>query len=428
VSHGFQDYTAFEIPVTVPSGGTGAGSWTLNGVMLGNTTGALKVTDFLHIVPTGGPNPRSSDMLRFKSSDDFGVASYSSIQRTSWGVLRITSNGGLQLDAPLAVAYGGSGTATPSLVAGTAISITGSWPNNTITNTSNYATLADPLPVAHGGTGTATGSIQGTAALTFGAGGSNQNVNLAPSGSGVVTIGNMVEVWLFGDAKPRMRMSATGPTISFGDGVTDPTDVLIRAGFGQLNYQGAVGFGVVQAGDTHPRVLLDTANNQISFGPGNAAVDMFITRGAGPVLGITGGNVGIGTTGPVGTLDLESLGTGDQTLLTLRVPNAAGNNPVLNFSVNNVGTDIPVARVKAVYGAVNDIGMSFWTFNSGGIAERVRLDKDGNVGIGTTTPGSALAVVGLPVYANNAAAVGGGLAAGDFYRTGADPDPVCVVH
>jgi hypothetical protein len=34
----------------------------------------------------------------------------------------------------------------------------------------------------------------------------------------------------------------------------------------------------------------------------------------------------------------------------------------------------------------------------------------------------------LPVYANNAAAVAGGLAVGDFYRTGADPDPVCVVH
>lgn len=34
----------------------------------------------------------------------------------------------------------------------------------------------------------------------------------------------------------------------------------------------------------------------------------------------------------------------------------------------------------------------------------------------------------LTVYANNAAAVAGGLAVGDFYRTGADPDPVMVVH
>lgn len=37
-------------------------------------------------------------------------------------------------------------------------------------------------------------------------------------------------------------------------------------------------------------------------------------------------------------------------------------------------------------------------------------------------------VTGLQVYANNAAAITGGLSAGDFYRTGANPDVVCVVH
>ena len=52
----------------------------------------------------------------------------------------------------------------------------------------------------------------------------------------------------------------------------------------------------------------------------------------------------------------------------------------------------------------------------------------GRIGVQTASPNSNLAVVGLPVYANNAAAISGGLAAGDFYRTGADPDPVCVVH
>jgi len=34
----------------------------------------------------------------------------------------------------------------------------------------------------------------------------------------------------------------------------------------------------------------------------------------------------------------------------------------------------------------------------------------------------------LSVYANNAAALGGGLVPGDLYRTGGDPDPIMVVH
>lgn len=38
-----------------------------------------------------------------------------------------------------------------------------------------------------------------------------------------------------------------------------------------------------------------------------------------------------------------------------------------------------------------------------------------------------LTLVGLPVYANNAAAILGGLVAGGLYRTGGDPSIVCVV-
>ena len=44
------------------------------------------------------------------------------------------------------------------------------------------------------------------------------------------------------------------------------------------------------------------------------------------------------------------------------------------------------------------------------------LATSGNVGIGTKTPKSKLAVVGLQVFTDNTAALAGTLTAGDFYR------------
>jgi hypothetical protein len=66
-------------------------------------------------------------------------------------------------------------------------------------------------------------------------------------------------------------------------------------------------------------------------------------------------------------------------------------------------------------------------YTSAGISLAI-TKTTGSVGIGTASPTSKLQVVGLPVYATNAAAITGGLTAGAFYRTGADPDHICVVH
>jgi hypothetical protein len=62
-------------------------------------------------------------------------------------------------------------------------------------------------------------------------------------------------------------------------------------------------------------------------------------------------------------------------------------------------------------------GQTPWTSNIDGAG--YYLTNAGRIGIATATSNSPLAVVGLAIYASNAAAITGGLVAGDFYTDGA---------
>jgi len=81
----------------------------------------------------------------------------------------ITAAGTITLGGTLAVASGGTGTATPALVAGTNVTITGSWPNQTINATAGGSGTVTSV----GGTGTVngitlTGTVTTSGNLTLG--------------------------------------------------------------------------------------------------------------------------------------------------------------------------------------------------------------------------------------------------------------------
>jgi hypothetical protein len=86
------------------------------------------------------------------------------------------------------------------------------------------------------------------------------------------------------------------------------------------------------------------------------------------------------------------------------------------------------AQIKGIITNSTDdfSALTFYTSTGSQItSEKMRLDSNGNLGIGTTSPKSKLGVVGINEYADNAAALGAGLAIGDFYRTG---DVLKIVH
>lgn len=147
--------------VTVPYGGTGAS--TLTGVLKGNGQSAISAatagTDY--VAPGGALGTPSS-----------GTATNLTGLPLSTGVT-----------GTLPVANGGTGTTTPSLVQGTNVTITGTWPNQTINSTGGGSGMVYPGAGIPNSTGTAWGTSYTTSgtgtvvALATGAALTNPSAN-----------------------------------------------------------------------------------------------------------------------------------------------------------------------------------------------------------------------------------------------------------
>ncbi len=123
------------LPLSVANGGTGtatpgliagtnvtiSGTWpnqTING------TGASVA------IGTSLPSACTVGQLFFNSSASAGSNLYGCTASNTWNGL-----GGANLTLPLSVANGGNGSSTPGLVAGSNITISGSWPNQIVSGT-----------------------------------------------------------------------------------------------------------------------------------------------------------------------------------------------------------------------------------------------------------------------------------------------------
>lgn len=137
---------------------------------------------------------------------------------------------------------------------------------------------------------------------------------------------------------------------------------------------------------------------------------IFTFNNQGTSTSFLGGNWGVGTITPSVTFQVAG------SSLINSQPNVAtkiGANLQSDLLLGSVNGNAPFIASQGAYPLV------FFT----NATERIRIESNGDFGIGTLTPARKLHVngtvrlQGLPTYANNAAAIAGGLVADDVYKT-----------
>tara|TARA_R110000868_G_scaffold388792_1_gene657877 strand:- start:1357 stop:3234 length:1878 start_codon:yes stop_codon:yes gene_type:complete len=247
-----------------------------------STNGAVGIKDEGSSISTGVKNinfvgatvtaTNSGDDVTVNVSAGTGTVTSVAVSGGSTGLTTsggpITTTGTITLAGTLAVASGGTGTATPGLIAGTNItSITGSWPNQTInagggsgTVTSVAATVpaflsvtgspittsgtlaiglsGSALPIANGGTGNATGTATINANLTgdvTSVGNAstlatvNSNVGSFTNANITVNAKGLITAAASGSPGGVTSVTATSPVASSGG--TTP-DISLASGYG----------------------------------------------------------------------------------------------------------------------------------------------------------------------------------------------------
>jgi hypothetical protein len=165
-----------------------------------------------------------------------------------------------------------------------------------IVPTDNSFNVTGTVAVANGGTGTTTGSITGTGALTFTAGGTNQNINLSPSGTGNVVTNSKVGIGTNSPSATLEIGSSNGSVPGFL--VLNPTTTGTGVEGAEINLKPAP-FTTSPAAQTW---VIDQVSNA-----NNPRLRIFPTP-SGEATGFTildNGNFGIGTSTPTEKLEIN---------------------------------------------------------------------------------------------------------------------------
>jgi len=298
------------------------------------------------------------------------------------------TTGAVTLSGTLAVANGGTGTASPSLIAGTNVTITGSWPNQTI-NSSTSGTVT---------------SVSGTTGRVTSTGGTTPIIDLAsgvatPGTTGSATLVPVVTIDTYGrvtsittaanpqgtvtsvtGTTPIVSSGGTTPAISIPAATTSVNGYLTSTDWTTFNNKGSGSVTSVAA--TVPSLL------SVSGSPITTSGTLAFTY-SGTALPVANGGTGLTTTPANGNLDIGN-GTGfTRSTLTagsgITVTNASGS---ITIAATNSGTVTSVTGTSPVVssgGATPAISMAAATTSVSGYLTSTDWNTFNNKGSGTVT-------------------------------------------
>jgi len=324
----------------VVNGGTGQTSYTDGQLLIGNSSGNTLTKSTL----TAG-----SGVTITNSAGGISISAIGS-GGTITGVTAsapLASSGGtapnISFTGTLAVANGGTGTATPSLVAGTNISVSGTWPNQTVNSTNTGGTVTSVTVAAGsglsgGGTVTTSGTINiANAGVTSNVAGTGISVSGA---TGAVTIANTGVTSLNG---------STGA-------------ISLSAGFSNMEVFTSSGSWTVPTAVTKALVYVTGAGGSANSATGSGNYSGGGGGAGGTAIGILTVTPGASITATVGVGSANSNG-GNSTFSTLTGNGGTANsNPGAGYAVPGVGGTASGGALNLTGGG-GSAGQVFTTFS-----------------------------------------------------------------